>query len=154
MEREIVELRNQLANQQGLTSPSAQTHPSQGHFGLTPAPLGQAVPHISPSPLDQYMGSQDAVAGLLDLKSGGENRFGKSPGPDGRPLKRLEGVVLTSSQTDELFRMYDPQNDLAWLDCSQVTASSRSTILYSHFSNRIDLEITTLKDARYYSGLS
>ena len=62
-----------------------------------------AIPIPSlPSNLDQYMGSHDAVSSLLDLKSGVD---GYMRSPDGRPLRRLEGTVLTADQVQELFSM-------------------------------------------------
>lgn len=111
MEREIMELRNQLAGQNhtASSSPISQTHlglSAQGNnFGLNQPTFGQPVPQISPSPLDQYMGSHEAVASLLDLKSGGDSVFGRSPTANARPSRRLEGVVMTYDQVEELFRV-------------------------------------------------
>ena len=55
------------------------------------------------SPLDQYMGSHEAVTSLLDLKSGVDG-FMRSPG--GKPAKRIEDVILTPQQVQELYDMY------------------------------------------------
>ena len=102
MEREIVELRNQLASQQ--SSPTVQ-HGLSSPFrmnGLTP---NATVPQF-PSSLDLYMGSQDAVASLLDLKSGSEGRsFMRSPNGQARPSRCLEDVILTDDRIQELFNL-------------------------------------------------
>lgn len=52
--------------------------------------------------LDQYMGSHEAVASLLDLKSGAE---GYMRSPAGKPSKRIDDVMLTAEQIEELFNM-------------------------------------------------
>ena len=153
MEREIVELRNQLANQQALSSPLAQTHASQHSLGPTTAAHGIPVPQISHSPLDQYMGSQDAVASLLDLKSGGERGFGRSPGPDGKPLRRLEAVVLTHTQVDELFKMYGNHSGCP-CTCSLLLASSISITRCSLFLILSVQPTSISRSARSYFGLS
>lgn len=110
MEREIQELRAQLAGHTSTnsSSPVNQTHAlpmAQNSFALAQQGYGQPVLQISPSPLDQYMGSHEAVASLLDLKSGGDGAFGRSPKPNAKPSRRLEAVVLSHDQIEELFRM-------------------------------------------------
>ena len=102
MEREIVELRRQLAAQHA--SPIAQ------HTTVIKAPTSSSQsPNIShiPSTLDQYMGSQEAVASLLDLRSGLDGgAYLRSPSGQMMPPKRLENVVLIHDRVQELFRQY------------------------------------------------
>ena len=102
MEREIVELRHQLAGQQnspivqqGLLSP----------FRVNGLTTSTGAPQL-PSSLDLYMGSQDAVASLLDLKSGLEGgSFMRSPNGQARPSRCLEDVILTDDRIQELFNL-------------------------------------------------
>lgn len=105
MEREIVELRRQLATQ---ASPIAQ------HSTVIKAPGSNSQsPNIShiPSTLDQYMGSQEAVASLLDLRSGLDGgSYLRSPNGQMVPPKRLENVVLVHERVQELFRQYVPSH--------------------------------------------
>ena len=102
MEREIVELRNQLASQQ--SSPSVQQTASP--FAMAQTSLSPTIPHLQSS-LDQYMGSQEAVASLLDLKSGLDGgSFLRSPNGQIIPPRRLENVVLPVERVRELFQMY------------------------------------------------
>ncbi|SLM39609.1 c6 transcription factor [Lasallia pustulata] len=102
MEREIVELRRQLAAQHA--SPIAQ------HTTVIKAPTSNSQsPNIShiPSTLDQYMGSQEAVASLLDLRSGLDGgAYLRSPSGQMIPPKRLENVVLIHDRVQELFRHF------------------------------------------------
>ena len=128
MEQELAELRHQikrLKQEKGLLdSPTgheddmngsmvvagpSSSAPASGLFhGLPLQPLGAGGPPYSmplqpvSSNLDQYMGQHDAVAGLLEMKSGMDAVM-RSPG--GRPYRRLENVVLTPGQVDEVFDM-------------------------------------------------
>lgn len=114
MEREIVELRRQLARQQ--QPPNSSASPSRADPQLPPAikapPPGDsasASPTLSqlPSALDQYMGSQEAVASLMDLRSGLEGgSFLRSPSGHILPSRRIEGVVLIYDRVRDLFRQY------------------------------------------------
>lgn len=101
MEREIVELRRQLA---------VQASPIAPHATVNKAPTSSShSPNISqiPSTLDQYMGSQEAVASLLDLRSGLDGgSYLRSPNGQMVPPKRLENVVLVHDRVQELFRQY------------------------------------------------
>ncbi|KAI9760241.1 MAG: hypothetical protein M1835_000211 [Candelina submexicana] len=100
MEREIVELRKQLASQKhashsnGVPTVSAPVETSQD-TQLYQAPLQQEL-YLN------TLGSQEAVAGLLDLSGA----YGRSP--DGRALglKKLEDVVLSQDRIRELFNQY------------------------------------------------
>lgn len=102
MEREIVELRRQLTAQQA--SPIAQ------HATVKKAPKSSSQsPNIShiPSTLDQYMGSQEAVASLLDLRSGLDGgSYLRSPNGQVVAPKRLENVVLVHDRVQDIFRQY------------------------------------------------
>ena len=78
MEREIVELRKQVAQQNGIL----QSNGLNGSLSI---------------PQNAY--AHDAAAGLLDLRSG----IDKSPG---RGYKRLEDVVVTSDRVQELHKRF------------------------------------------------
>lgn len=98
MEKEIHELRRQLATQQ--SSPTAQS-PS-----IKAPPSEAASPRISsiPSQLEQYITSEQAVNSLLHLRSGldGLSQM-QSPNGQIRQPRRLEGITLTVDQVDHLF---------------------------------------------------
>ncbi|KAL8713172.1 MAG: hypothetical protein Q9220_002693 [cf. Caloplaca sp. 1 TL-2023] len=98
MEKEIYDLRRQLANQQSsptAPSPSVKTSASDA-----------ASPRISniPSQLDQYIDSEQAVNSLLNLRSGadGASHLRSSNGQVG-VSRRLENISLSSDQIGELF---------------------------------------------------
>ena len=100
MERELLELRRQLATQVS-SSPAGQ----QLHYvnETRPSPTLSAPIRI-PSALDQYMGSEEAVASLLDLKSGQDGgSFLRSPNGQVRPSRRLENVLLTEERIIDLY---------------------------------------------------
>ena len=99
MEREIVELRSKLAS-----------HASSPTTPLLPGMISSsASPGISqlPSALDQYMGSEEAVSTLMDLKSGLDGGS-LARSPNGNPLasRRLENVLLTEDCIQDLFHKY------------------------------------------------
>ncbi|KAL8735365.1 MAG: hypothetical protein Q9166_000910 [cf. Caloplaca sp. 2 TL-2023] len=101
MEKEIHELRRQLATQQ-----SSPTAPSPS----IKAPASEtASPRISniPSQLDQYIDSEQAVNSLLNLRSGldGDSQM-RSPSGQVRPSRRLEGITLSADQVDDLFERF------------------------------------------------
>ncbi|KAI4148339.1 MAG: hypothetical protein LQ341_001621 [Variospora aurantia] len=101
MEKEIQDLRRQLANQQ--SSPSAP--PST----VKEPPSNTASPRISsiPSQLDQYIDSEQAVNSLLDLRSGLDGSAHiRSPSGQLRPSRRLEGITLSNSQVQDLFHRF------------------------------------------------
>ncbi len=102
MEREIVELRKQLASQQG--SPTTQT-PFIKESRSSPA--SPSISSLNPA-LEQYMGSQEAVASLMDLRSGLEGgSFLRSPSSQQLlPSRRLEAVVLFYDRIRDLFQMF------------------------------------------------
>lgn len=87
MEREIIELRKQVAQQQATTQVNRSLQNGSTTISL-PENIGSFT--------------HDAVAGLLDLKGG---TFDKSPG--GRQIfKRLEDVTLTQDRVHELFKRF------------------------------------------------
>ncbi|KAL8947032.1 MAG: hypothetical protein Q9222_006644 [Ikaeria aurantiellina] len=128
MEKEIHDLRRQLANQQSsptAPSPSVKTSASDA-----------ASPRISnvPSQLDQYIDSEQAVNSLLNLRSGGDgaSHLRSSNGQMGIS-RRLENITLSSNQIEELFHRLvatslsrtmliarKPISDLLWLILADV----------------------------------
>lgn len=104
MESEIQWLRQELANRRSQATDGSTSQAQQpGQEPTTSASFVSGTRQIAASPLDQYMGSHDAVNSLLDLKTGGD--FLKSPNPRAKPAQRLEDIVLTPEQINELFDM-------------------------------------------------
>ena len=107
MEREIIELRKQIAStststpqaQQSL--PTGQLTPKQDSSQVSPAGVYQTPSALS---TDQYMGSQEAVASLLDLRSGFDGSNFMRNG--NQPMKRLEDVMIAPDKVTELFNLY------------------------------------------------
>lgn len=98
MEKEIVELRRQLAGQQA--SPVTGTSSIKGPLSASGSPN---LAHMPPT-LDQYMGSQEAVASLMDLRSGLDGgSFLRSPNGQILPSRRIEDVVLIYDRIRDLF---------------------------------------------------
>ncbi|KAL8938044.1 MAG: hypothetical protein Q9211_003395 [Gyalolechia sp. 1 TL-2023] len=101
MEKEIQELRRQLANQQ---SSPATPLPS------VKAPTSDAAsPKLSsiPSQLDQYINSEQAVNSLLDLRSGLDGAsHPRNLNGYVRPSRRLEGITLSQEQIQDLFHRF------------------------------------------------
>lgn len=99
MEREIVELRRQLAQQQGsygIKVHSVKPEPS--------SPNTPSVPSMQ-STVSQYLGDQDAVASLMGLKSGLEGgSFSRSPSGQMGPLRCIGDVALAQPRVLELFQ--------------------------------------------------
>jgi hypothetical protein len=113
MEREIIELRKQIAtggavppaHQQQQQIPLGQLTPKQESSQVSPAGVYQTQ---TPSALstDQYMGSQEAVASLLDLRSGFDSsNYMRNGGPQ---VKRIEDVIVVPERATELFNLYVP----------------------------------------------
>ena len=109
MEREIIDLRKQIANQQAnSTAPISQQQPLQSAH-MTPK---QESSHVSPAGAyhtpsvissDQYMGSQEAVASLLDLRSGFDGSNYMRNG--NHQFKRIEDVIVVPEKVTELFNL-------------------------------------------------
>ncbi|KAL6714160.1 hypothetical protein ACLMJK_008654 [Lecanora helva] len=105
MEREIIDLRRQLASQQ--SSPTTTQPP------IKPSPSAPASPNLSTLPvhipplMDQFMGSEEAVAGLMDMRYGQEGAsYRRSPKPQISQTRRIGSVMLTYDQVNELFQHY------------------------------------------------
>jgi hypothetical protein len=102
MEREIADLKRQLAQQSGSVRPKAPTttislYPGAGAYAGT-------------VPMDQWNGSHEAVAGLLDLRSGVDSSTGYARNPSG-PLatsKRIEDVAVSNERVADLFHRWGP----------------------------------------------
>lgn len=105
MEREIVELRRQLAVQQ--TSPMTGPSSIKASMSVSGSPT---LSHLPPT-LDQYMGSQEAVASLMDLRSGLDGgSFLRSPNGQILPSRRIEDVVLIYDRIRDLFQQFVTQS--------------------------------------------
>ncbi len=105
MEREIVQLRRQLAHQQQC-SPTIHHTPS-----ISVPSLKAESPSMyhSPSAHEQCRGSQEAVASLLDLRSGhdGAAAYLRSTNGQAAMFWRIEDVSLTQDRVRELFNQYE-----------------------------------------------
>ena len=93
MEREIEELKRQLGQHHShATIPQIKTEPS---------PAQSHIPQM-----DTFMGSEEAVASLMDLASGQEGgSFMRSPNARLLMSRRLGDVILSQDQVHELFQM-------------------------------------------------
>ncbi|KAL8689375.1 MAG: hypothetical protein Q9218_004944 [Villophora microphyllina] len=96
MEKEIQELRRQLAVQQSAHSSDPPS--------VKAAASDTASPRISsiPSQLEQYINSEQAVNSLMDLRSGVDGGSQQQS----RPFWRLEGITLSQEQVDNLFHRF------------------------------------------------
>lgn len=109
MEREIIELRKQIATSNSGSTVHApqslsggQLTPKQESSQVSPVGVYQTTP--SAMSADQYMGSQEAVASLLDLRSGFDGtNFIRNGSPQ---LKRIEDVMVVPEKVQELFNLY------------------------------------------------
>lgn len=92
MEKEISDLKKQLARSRGPASTNNVPARNNGY--------------ASNVTLDQWNGSHEAVAGLLDLRSGVDSSTGlaRSPGGQLATSKRIEDVVITNDRVTELFQ--------------------------------------------------
>ncbi|KAJ6079454.1 hypothetical protein N7467_009207 [Penicillium canescens] len=105
MEREILQLRKQIATGQPVSSlpqqplAAGQITPKQESNRVSPAV------YQTPSAMsaDQYMGSQEAVASLLDLRSGFD---GANYLRNGGQVKRIEDVMVVPEKMVELFNLF------------------------------------------------
>lgn len=97
MEREIVELRKQIASVNAANA-SLQSQVNAGKAngtGLYQTPSGMST--------DQFMGSHEAVASLLDLRSGFDGSNYMRNG--GHQFKRIEDVLIATDRVTELFNL-------------------------------------------------
>lgn len=106
MEREIIELRKRILTNPSSTPlpqqplPTDQLTPKQESNQVSPAGVYQTPSAVSS---DQYMGSQEAVASLLDLRSGFDGSNYMRNG--NQQFKRLEDVMIAPEKVTELFNM-------------------------------------------------
>ncbi|KAL8800372.1 MAG: hypothetical protein Q9182_005227 [Xanthomendoza sp. 2 TL-2023] len=101
MEKEIHELRRQLATQ--------QSSPTENSPSIKAPPSETASPRISniPSQVDQYINSELAVNSLLEMRSGLDNASQiRSPNGPVRSSRRLEGITLSADQIDGFFERF------------------------------------------------
>ncbi|KAJ5130343.1 uncharacterized protein N7515_006382 [Penicillium bovifimosum] len=106
MEREIMELRKQIASGQNVPRMSQKQQALADQ--LTPKQeSNQVSPAVYQTPsamsADQYMGSQEAVASLLDLRSGFD---GSNFMRNGVQIKRIEDVMVVPEKVSELFNLF------------------------------------------------
>ncbi|KAI9872723.1 MAG: hypothetical protein M1830_001260 [Pleopsidium flavum] len=103
MEREIVQLRRQLANQQQVSPTTLQT-PS---ISVPSVKAESPSMYQSPSTHDQYIGSQEAVASLLDLRSGYDGAaYLRNSNSQAVLFRRIDDVSLTIDRVRELFKHF------------------------------------------------
>lgn len=127
MEKEIVELREKLASQQ--PSHPSQTPSIKASTSMTASP---SIPQFTSS-LDQYMGSQEAVSTLMDLRSGVEGgSLMRSPKVQILPSRRIEEVLLTHDYIRDLFHLYVNVNTPRVVQLITMTASSPFITLFFH----------------------
>lgn len=106
MENEIVDLRRQLASQQ--SSPTAATAPTfKPSKSASTSPILSNLPQHVPPHIDQFMGSEEAIAGLMDMRYGPEGGpYRRSPNGRLLPTRQIGNVTLTHDQVQELFQQY------------------------------------------------
>ena len=101
MEREIVELRKLVESQQA--SPTAAGTSVKASMSTSASPTISQLP----SHRDQYMGSEEAVAAMMELRAGHDGgSFIRNPTAQLRLTRQLGNVVLTQERIQELFQMY------------------------------------------------
>jgi hypothetical protein len=115
MEREIIELRKLIAGSNVTTPASAQYAP-QIRQQQSPSSMTQGSPSLQrPYPdshqmstnmaaAEEYMRPHEAVASLLDLRSGlDSSSYSRSPGGQIVLPKKLEDVSVVPERVSELF---------------------------------------------------
>ncbi|BAE62845.1 hypothetical protein BDV35DRAFT_370693 [Aspergillus flavus] len=113
MEREIIELRKQIASVQANAATSMPQQQPPSIQSTQHTPKQEHSSHVSPAGVyhtpsgmssDQYMGSHEAVASLLDLRSGFDGSNYMRNGS--QHFKRIEDVVVVPERVTELFDLY------------------------------------------------
>ena len=101
MEREIVDLGRENADLRRKLQ-QMQRH---GQLGSTQRNINTYGQAASQAQLDQWNGSQEAVASLLDLRSGfdGSNGYSRSPKAQAVQSKRIEDVTITPDKVNDIF---------------------------------------------------
>lgn len=107
MEREIVELRRQIANVNATNaSLKSQVTPGKQDASAMSTPMSNPAMYQTPTGIstDQYIGSHEAVASLLDLRSGfdGTNNYLRN---GSHQFKRIEDVMVATDRINELFNL-------------------------------------------------
>lgn len=106
MEREILDLRRQLASQQSSPTSTAPPQIKPSLSAPTSPTLSNLPPHRPPQ-MDQFMGSEEAIAGLMDMRYGSEGApYRKSPNGQLLPSRQIGNVALPHEQVEELFQQY------------------------------------------------
>ena len=148
MEREIADLKRQLAQQSNNAGPKGSATTNNLYPG--------ASAYASTVPVDQWNGSHEAVAGLLDLRSGVDSSTGYARSPSGQLAmsKRIEDIVVSNDRVAELFqrlvaRLSAPTSALSDL---RLTDSLLYFILSVPFSTRKGHQSITCRLVHYYSG--
>ncbi|KAL5342633.1 hypothetical protein BJX70DRAFT_301569 [Aspergillus crustosus] len=108
MEREIIELRKQIASTHAVPGgqhslPSAQQTPKQETTSSQVSPARVYQTPSAMSTADQYMGSHEAVASLLDLRSGFDSNYMRN---GNQHFKRIEDVAVVPERVAELFDLF------------------------------------------------
>ncbi|EEH10988.1 C6 zinc finger domain-containing protein [Histoplasma capsulatum G186AR] len=117
MEREIIELRRQIANANAAANAQQQHQQHQHSSSINQGPSSISTPFSSSQRNiyqtstglsgSQYMGSHEAVASLLDLRSGlDSSSFLRSSSSQVAMAKRLEGVSLAPERVTDLFSQF------------------------------------------------
>ncbi|QKX62890.1 uncharacterized protein TRUGW13939_10058 [Talaromyces rugulosus] len=107
MEREIVELRRQIANVSASNaSLKSQVTPGKQDASAMSTPMSNPTMYQTPTGLstDQYIGSHEAVASLLDLRSGFDGTNYLRNGS--HQFKRIEDVMVATDRINELFNLF------------------------------------------------
>lgn len=108
MEREIVELRKQVANAQASAAAPVPQQQALQQAQLTPkhesTQVSPAGAYQTPSAMSaDQIGSHEAVVSLLDLRSGFDGAGYMRNG--NHQSKRIEDVIVTRERADELFHL-------------------------------------------------
>ena len=149
MEREIVELRRQLSLHQASSPVTGPVIKASLSTSASPT-----ISHL-PAHMDQYIGSEEAVASLMDLRSGLEGgSFMRSPNAQLLLGRRIGDVVLTHDRVQELFQQYVIVRAMRETSLTGWPASLRSTIRLYPFSIPQGLLTSTTNHLLYYSGSS
>ncbi|EDN08000.1 hypothetical protein HCAG_04510 [Histoplasma mississippiense (nom. inval.)] len=117
MEREIIELRRQIANANAAANAQQKHQQHQHSSSINQGPSSISTPFNSSQHNiyqtstglsgSQYMGSHEAVASLLDLRSGlDSSSFLRSSSSQVAMAKRLEGVSLAPERVTDLFSQF------------------------------------------------
>lgn len=104
MEREIMELRRQLASNPGQAS--ATEHPPAS-FNMTASIVNSPeLYQQAQARSERFMAPDEAVAGLLDLRQGLDGGANHLKGPSGPPpgTRKLENIPIPPDRIEQLFQ--------------------------------------------------